>query len=97
MSCTCELAGKKDWELREYCFEHSLTLVTNNGKDFTKLLGEVELHPGLVIILPNVRPGEQVELFDAILEYLEERSIDYLTNTVVEVDEEATVETYPLP
>jgi hypothetical protein len=43
------------------------TFVTNNRTDFTALYAKEELHAGLVIILPNVTPSRQRELFRAAL------------------------------
>ena len=59
------------------------TFVTNNRTDFTALYAKEELHTGLVIILPNVTPSRQRELFRAALSHIGKRD---LTNTVLEVD-----------
>ena len=39
------------------------TFVTNNRTDFTARYSREELHAGLVIIVPNVVPARQRELF----------------------------------
>ena len=59
------------------------TFVTNNRSDFVVLYGQEPLHAGAVIIVPNVTPVRQRELFDAALKHIGARD---LTNTVVEVD-----------
>jgi hypothetical protein len=41
--------------------------VTNNARDFRKLMAEAELHAGLIVIVPNVRPIAQSELFERAL------------------------------
>jgi Domain of unknown function (DUF5615) len=62
--------------------ENDYTFVTNNRSDFLALHGREELHPGVIIIVPNVTPDLQQELFRAALKHIGTRD---LTNTVVEV------------
>ena len=57
------------------------TFVTNNRSDFLVLHGQEPLHAGVVIIVPNVTPVRQRELFAAALKHIGARD---LTNTVVE-------------
>ena len=80
------LGGLKDWQLvpvireREYTF---VTNVTNNGANFLALFGKEPLHPGIIVIVPNVTPVLQRELFKAVLDHIGARD---LTNGVVEVE-----------
>lgn len=55
----------------------------NNRVDFTGLYGQEEIHPGLVIIVPNVAPRLQRRLFRAALARIGNRQ---LVNTLLEVD-----------
>ncbi len=74
-----------------------LTFVTNNAKDFRRLYAEAEVHAGLLIVVPQVPPSEQRDLFDALLEEIEGQD---LLNEVVEIayaDGEAEIMRYPLP
>ena len=75
--------GHKDWQLMTRIRGEDYTFVTNNRTDFTALYAKEELHTGLVIILPNVTPSRQRELFRAALSHIGKRD---LTNTVLEVD-----------
>ncbi|HXR36044.1 MAG TPA: hypothetical protein VN754_08870 [Candidatus Binataceae bacterium] len=50
---------------------------------FRELLGETDLHPGLVIIVPNQKPGIQRELFRLALTRIE--SLPSMVNKVVEL------------
>ena len=77
------LGGYKDWQLMAKIRGEDYTLVTNNRTDFTSLYAKEELHAGLVIILPNVTPSRQRELFRASLSHIGNRD---LTNAVLEVD-----------
>ena len=58
------------------------TFVTNNGPDFIRLFSSMELHAGLIVLVPDVLPALQRALFRAALEYIAERE---LVNTVIEV------------
>jgi len=68
--------------------------VTNNARDFRKLMGESELHPGLIVILPNVTPALQRELFQRAL--VEASKLPDMINKVVEIDSDQ-VRVYELP
>ena len=76
------LGGLKDWQLLPVIREREFTFVTNNGADFLALFGKEPLHPGIIIIVPNVAPVLQRELFKAALDHIGARD---LTNSVVEV------------
>jgi hypothetical protein len=60
--------------------EHEYTFVTNNSSNFLALHGKEPLHAGVIVIVPNVIPSQQRELF--ALKHIGARD---LTNTVVEV------------
>jgi hypothetical protein len=76
------LGALKDWELLPVIREREFTFVTNNGADFLALLGKEPLHPWILIIVPNVTPILQRELFKAALDHIGTRD---LANSVVEV------------
>lgn len=54
--------------------ERAYTFVTNNRLDFLALYSKPGLHAGLVILVPNVAPVLQGELFGAALHYLDDHS-----------------------
>jgi predicted nuclease of predicted toxin-antitoxin system len=56
-------ASWKDWTIRDYAVKHDFILVTNNASDFRKLYATNDVHPGLVILVPNVVQEKQVLLF----------------------------------
>jgi predicted nuclease of predicted toxin-antitoxin system len=76
------LGGLKDWELMRVIRKQEYTFVTNNRSDFLDLHGKEPLHAGVIVIVPNVVPVQQRELFGAALKHIGTRD---LTNTVVEV------------
>jgi hypothetical protein len=76
----------------------NFTFVTNNARNFRKLYAKEELHAGLVIIVPQVLPARQREMFDAVLDEL--ANSDELPNEIIEISvgEDALVITrYVLP
>jgi predicted nuclease of predicted toxin-antitoxin system len=76
------LGGLKDWQLMRVIRDQEYTFVTNNRSDFLDLHGKEALHAGVFVIVPNVVPLQQRELFSAALKHVGTRD---LTNTVVEV------------
>jgi len=76
------LSGTPDWELADRIVKDEFTFVTNNLLDFVRLFSKMELHAGLVIIVPNAIPALQRAMFDGALQYLAGRM---LINSVVEV------------
>ena len=53
--------------MRAIILREEFVFVTNNGRDFRALLEDVELQPGLVILVPNEKPAIQRKLFEAAL------------------------------
>ncbi len=78
------LKGAPDWQLWKRALQDDLIFVTNNAQDFRKLSRRSEIHPGLVLILPLVRPEIQRQLFRVGLEYLAGRT--NLINRIIEID-----------
>jgi hypothetical protein len=68
--------------------------VTNNARDFRKIMAEAELHAGLIVIVPNVRPIAQSELFERALHEI--ARIPDVINKVVEIDSDE-LRIYELP
>jgi predicted nuclease of predicted toxin-antitoxin system len=77
-------AGSADWQIVEWALARDMVLVTNNASDFRRLYAAQELHPGLVIIVPNVGRETQFRLFRAALARL--LGIGELVNKALEVD-----------
>jgi predicted nuclease of predicted toxin-antitoxin system len=76
------LSGQPDRALAERIVKDEFTFVTNNREDFIRLFGKVELHLGLIVLIPNVAPAQQRALFQAAIEQLAGREP---INTVIEV------------
>ena len=52
-------------ELADRIVKDEFAFVTNNRVDFVRLFGRMELHAGLIIIVPNTIPAIQCALFEA--------------------------------
>ncbi len=92
------LSGETDWNLMPRIIAEDFTFVTNNARDFRKLYAQEELHAGLLIIVPQVAPDRQRELFDALLEELGADTA--IVNEVIEIELEegvAVINRYDLP
>jgi predicted nuclease of predicted toxin-antitoxin system len=76
------LGGKPDWGLADRIVNDEYTFVTNNRVDFIRLFDKIELHAGLIVIVPNVVPVVQCATFKAAIRYFVGRD---LVNSVVEV------------
>jgi predicted nuclease of predicted toxin-antitoxin system len=75
------LSGRPDWALAERIVKDEFTFVTNNRMDFIRLFGEMDLHPGLIVLVPNAVPAVQRALFRAVIQYMAGRD---LVNTVIQ-------------
>ncbi len=62
---------RNDWDLLKVVAAGDWVLVTNNSVEFRGRYRRIELHPGVVFLLPAVRGLEQVRLFEAALDHLE--------------------------
>lgn len=76
-------AGFQDYHLMELILEGDYLFVTNNARDFIKLFSKIDLHNGLVLILPRTRLDEQIALFEASLDFIEK--LGHTINRVIEV------------
>ena len=92
------LSGEKDWDLMPRIVAEDYTFVTNNARDFRKLYGRQDVHAGLIIIVPQVVPALQRDLFELILQEI--AGGEELLNEVIEIsieDDEAVLTRYSLP
>jgi hypothetical protein len=76
------LSGRPDWALAERITKDEFTFVTNNRVDFIQLFSRMELHAGLIVVVPNLAPALQRALFEAAILYLAGKD---LVNIVIEV------------
>ena len=83
------LTSTPDPIIARWCVANDFALVTNNARDFRRIYSGLELHPGLVLLLPEIVAAEQTRLFALVLDRVE-REPD-LINKVVEIDAAGTI------
>jgi hypothetical protein len=74
-------SGRKDWHIMSLALSEDWTLVTNDAVDFRVRYGKASVHPGLIIIVPQVRIPEQQRAFAVVLCHIAGRE---LINRIVE-------------
>lgn len=93
------LRTEADWDLIRVVAEHDWVLVTNNAIEFRGRYRQIELHPGVVFLLPAVRREAQLALFEAALDHV--RECPDLVNTALDAAFDAAgrpvVAAYGLP
>ena len=88
--------GRTDREIARRMVDEDLTLVTGNWRDFRPLLGRLDVHPG-AISLPDVPRAEQVRMFHAALDLIENTTPPMdMVNVVLVVSESGEIETLPI-
>jgi predicted nuclease of predicted toxin-antitoxin system len=66
------LRKSKDWDILKVVAEEDWILVTNNAFEFRGRHQKLEIHPGVVFLIPNVLRLQQIELFSAALDAIAE-------------------------
>jgi predicted nuclease of predicted toxin-antitoxin system len=88
-------SGLPDPTIFAKALDENLILVTNNRADYAALVGGTDLHPGLVVILENVRRDRQIAFFRSAIALIAQ--VGDMINRVVEVDREGKARVYDLP
>lgn len=91
---------RKDHNVLDYCLNNDLTIVTHDASDFRGLIGDTDLHPGL-IILPECNRNKSWKLLKKIVEHLQSKTnptpANYMVNRVLEIDLDGSISDYELP
>jgi predicted nuclease of predicted toxin-antitoxin system len=64
------LRQSKDWDILKIVAEEDWILVTNNAFEFRGRYQKLEVHPGIVFLIPAVPRLQQIELFSAALDVI---------------------------
>lgn len=90
--------GARDDEVLARALREDLAIVTENARDFRKLVGRVQLHPGLIIV-PNLDVVRAKVLLDQAIAFLEARGdpMNVMVNHVLEINASGEIDFYPLP
>lgn len=84
--------GWSDWNLASYALENDYTFVTRDRRDFLKEYAKIDLHNGLIIIVPHTKRADQQRLFAKVLDAVFKRNDD-LVNKLIEVLLDGSVHT----
>jgi predicted nuclease of predicted toxin-antitoxin system len=90
--------GEPDHRVLQRCMAEDRVIVTENARDFRRLVGKTELHPGL-IILPAIDREGTWKLLESALAFIRGRGepMSVMVNHVLEVDESGVMTISPLP
>lgn len=90
--------GEPDHRVLAWCVAEDRILVTQNARDFRRLVGKTDLHPGLIILPCLDREGTWT-LLKAAIAFLEKknRPMDAMVSHVLEIDEAGKLTFAPLP
>jgi predicted nuclease of predicted toxin-antitoxin system len=92
------LRQSKDWDILKVIAEEDWILVTNNAFEFRGRYQKLEVHPGVVFLIPTVPRLQQIELFSAALDAISKSSD--MVNTALDVTyagDQIRVSRYALP
>ncbi len=83
--------------IAQWCVADDHILVTNNARDFRRHYAAMDLHPGVVILLPGVDRGQQCTIFAAALPAI--APLPDLINYLFEIglDGSLTIVDWPTP
>lgn len=56
--------GWQDWNIVLFALENDYVVVTNNRRHFLKEYIKLNLHNGLLVIVPNVERNDRIRLFE---------------------------------
>ena len=86
--------GERDDTVRDRCIVEDRVIVTHDAGDFRRLVGEVELHPGLIILEENSLAGSKAQL-DWALAHIDRHAArsarEWMVNRIVEVSADGRV------
>lgn len=83
-------AGWQDWNLVRFAVANDYIVVTDNRRDFLKEYAKLDVHAGLVILLPKGTRSQQMQLFRKALDVFATRNDD-LVNKVLEIAGDGSV------
>jgi len=90
--------GERDDTVLRRCIDENRIIVTENAADFRALVGQEELHPGL-IILPCASREETWRFLMTAIDFLSSKGavIDVMVNHLLEVDSSGEMALFALP
>ena len=84
------MAAASDLLMARKAIEMSYVFVTSNRTDFLKLYDKLDIHPGLVVVIPKLRRDAQVAALETIVDYIEENELDMI-DMLLEVSDDLSI------
>jgi predicted nuclease of predicted toxin-antitoxin system len=66
-------SGTDDWVIAQIALQRDAIFVTNNARDFLRIYARLDIHPGLVVILPNNATCPLRLAFGKAMDFIESR------------------------
>lgn len=86
--------GLPDHEVLEYCLREDRVIVTHDAKDFKRIAGDTDIHPGLIVFKETGLEGTW-EMMESTLAYLRQSGNpspgNYLVNRGLVVETDGTI------
>ena len=84
--------GEADHTILNRCLAEDRVIVSENARDFRRLLGKVELHPGL-ILLPAIDREGTWQFLLRVIEFLNAHGdpMQLMVNNVAEIDSSGAI------
>jgi predicted nuclease of predicted toxin-antitoxin system len=81
----------------KWCVDNDFALITNNARDFRTIYRRLELHPGLVILLPSIDRHRHIPLLQIVIDHV--ATLPDIVNKLIEIDLDGvvTVLDWPVP
>lgn len=76
-------SGVQDYNLIDVIAGGNYLFVTQNAQDFLRLFSRLDIHDGLILLIPKTRLTEQITLFEAALDFIAE--LDHTINRLIEI------------
>lgn len=89
------LRTKDDQVVTRWCVANDHALITNNARDFRRIYNGLEVHPGLVILLPSIKTVFIQGLLDKAIDHA--LALPDIVNTLIEIDAQGMISTTELP
>jgi predicted nuclease of predicted toxin-antitoxin system len=89
------LASTPDKVIAERAVQTGAVMVTNDARDYRRLYARFVSHPGLVILLPSVGKARQVQLFQAVIDFIASEAS--IVDQLVEIDAAGRITVRPWP
>lgn len=86
-------AGMDDWALTAFAVGSNYAIVTNNRRDFLRHYSRIDVHDGLLVIVPMLEREDQLRVMRIALDHI--ATLDDTVNQLLEVFSDGSVRVTP--